>query len=205
MESDLKAFYLKEVVPAMMKSRGYTNLHQVPKLEKIVLNCSTGSAEDIKATLESAVQDLTLITGQCPIKTRSKKSISNFKLRLHQEIGCKVTLRGRMMYDFLLRFIRAALPRIRDFRGIPNGGFDGRGGYTLGVKDHSIFPEIELDKVKKSLGFDVTFVTSGREREETREMLLRMGMPFIERSHAPDTAGKASEKETNHGQEVLAS
>jgi large subunit ribosomal protein L5 len=182
MENDLKVHYLKTVVPAMMKNRGYTNLHQVPKLEKIVLNCSVGSLTDIKVALEDAVHDLTMITGQKPIKTKSKKSISNFNLRLHQEIGCKVTLRGKIMYDFLLRFIRAALPRIRDFRGIPNGGFDGRGAYTLGVKDHSIFPEIEIDRVKRNLGFDVTFVTSGKEREETREMLSLMGMPFIVRT-----------------------
>jgi large subunit ribosomal protein L5 len=142
-----------------------------------------------------------MITGQKPIKTKSKKSISNFNLRLHQEIGCKVTLRGKIMYDFLLRFIRAALPRIRDFRGIPNGGFDGRGAYTLGVKDHSIFPEIEIDRVKRNLGFDVTFVTSGKEREETREMLSLMGMPFIVRTQ---DAAKTGNKEKTDGQEVLA-
>jgi large subunit ribosomal protein L5 len=201
MENDLKAHYLKTVVPAMMKNRGYTNLHQVPKLEKIVLNCSVGSLTDIKVALEDAVHDLTMITGQKPIKTKSKKSISNFNLRLHQEIGCKVTLRGKIMYDFLLRFIRAALPRIRDFRGIPNGGFDGRGAYTLGVKDHSIFPEIEIDRVKRNLGFDVTFVTSGKEREETREMLSLMGMPFIVRTQ---DAAKTGNKEKTDGQEVLA-
>ncbi|CAM8644100.1 RplE Ribosomal protein L5 [Candidatus Methylacidiphilaceae bacterium] len=201
MENDLKVHYLKTVVPAMMKNRGYTNLHQVPKLEKIVLNCSVGSLTDIKVALEDAVHDLTMITGQKPIKTKSKKSISNFNLRLHQEIGCKVTLRGKIMYDFLLRFIRAALPRIRDFRGIPNGGFDGRGAYTLGVKDHSIFPEIEIDRVKRNLGFDVTFVTSGKEREETREMLSLMGMPFIVRTQ---DAAKTGNKEKTDGQEVLA-
>ncbi len=201
MENDLKVHYLKSVVPAMMKNRGYVNLHQVPKLEKIVLNCSVGSLTDIKVALEDAVHDLTMITGQKPIKTKSKKSISNFNLRLHQEIGCKVTLRGKIMYDFLLRFIRAALPRIRDFRGIPNGGFDGRGGYTLGVKDHSIFPEIEIDRVKRNLGFDVTFVTSGKDREETREMLSLMGMPFIVRTQ---DAAKIGNKETTDGQEVLA-
>ena len=201
MENDLKVHYLKTVVPAMMKNRGYTNLHLVPKLEKIVLNCSVGSLTDIKVALEDAVHDLTMITGQKPIKTKSKKSISNFNLRLHQEIGCKVTLRGKIMYDFLLRFIRAALPRIRDFRGIPNGGFDGRGAYTLGVKDHSIFPEIEIDRVKRNLGFDVTFVTSGKEREETREMLSLMGMPFIVRTQ---DAAKTGNKEKTDGQEVLA-
>jgi len=201
MENDLKVHYLKTVVPAMMKSRGYTNGHQVPKLEKIVLNCSVGSVTDIKVALEDAVHDLTMITGQKPIKTKSKKSISNFNLRLNQEIGCKVTLRGKIMYDFLLRFIRAALPRIRDFRGIPNGGFDGRGAYTLGVKDHSIFPEIEIDRVKRNLGFDVTFVTSGKDREETREMLVLMGMPFIVRTK---DAAKTGNKEKTDGQEVLA-
>ena len=201
MENDLKVHYLNTVVPAMMKNRGYTNLHQVPKLEKIVLNCSVGSLTDIKVALEDAVHDLTMITGQKPIKTKSKKSISNFNLRLNQEIGCKVTLRGKIMYDFLLRFIRAALPRIRDFRGIPNGGFDGRGAYTLGVKDHSIFPEIEIDRVKRNLGFDVTFVTSGKEREETREMLSLMGMPFIVRTQ---DAAKTGNKEKTDGQEVLA-
>jgi large subunit ribosomal protein L5 len=201
MENDLKVHYLKTVVPAMMKSRGYTNGHQVPKLEKIVLNCSVGSVTDIKVALEDAVHDLTMITGQKPIKTKSKKSISNFNLRLNQEIGCKVTLRGKIMYDFLLRFIRAALPRIRDFRGIPNGGFDGRGAYTLGVKDHSIFPEIEIDRVKRNLGFDVTFVTSGKDREETREMLVLMGMPFIVRTQ---DAAKTGNKEKTDGQEVLA-
>ncbi|NCY20731.1 50S ribosomal protein L5 [bacterium] len=204
MENDLKVHYLKTVVPAMIKARSYANVHQVPKLEKIVLNCSVGSSGDVKNALEDAVHDLTLIAGQKPIKTRSKKSISNFNLRLNQEIGCKVTLRGKMMYDFMLRFIRAALPRIRDFRGIPNRGFDGRGAYTLGVKDHSIFPEIELDKVKRNLGFDVTFVTSGRNREETREMLVQMGMPFIARSHTPDQPAKTGDKEKTHGQEVLA-
>ena len=203
MECDLKNLYLKDVVPAMMKGRSYQNIHQVPKLEKIVVNCSTGSAQDVKAALEDAIHDMTLVAGQKPVKTRSKKSISNFKLRLHQEIGCKVTLRGKRMYEFFLRFTRMALPRIRDFRGVPNGGFDGRGAYTLGVKDHTIFPEIELDKVKRNLGFDVTFVTTGKDREETREMLLRMGMPFIERSHAPD-ATKATPKEKPNGQEVLA-
>ena len=203
MECDLKNLYLKDVVPAMMKGRNYQNIHQVPKLEKIVVNCSTGSAQDVKAALEDAIHDMTLVAGQKPVKTRSKKSISNFKLRLHQEIGCKVTLRGKRMYEFFLRFTRMALPRIRDFRGVPNGGFDGRGAYTLGVKDHTIFPEIELDKVKRNLGFDVTFVTTGKDREETREMLLRMGMPFIERPHAPDAA-KAAPKEKANGQEVLA-
>jgi large subunit ribosomal protein L5 len=133
MENDLKVHYLKHVVPAMMKSRAYMNGHQVPKLEKIVLNCSVGSVTDIKVALEDAVHDLTAITGQKPIKTRSKKSISNFNLRLNQEIGCKVTLRGKIMYDFLLRFIRAALPRIRDFRGIEATQFDAYGNFNLGT------------------------------------------------------------------------
>ena len=141
MENDLKVHYLKTVVPAMMKNRGYTNLHQVPKLEKIVLNCSVGSLTDIKVALEDAVHDLTMITGQKPIKTKSKKSISNFNLRLHQEIGCKVTLRGRRMYEFLDRLVSLALPRVRDFRGLSSTAFDGHGNYSLGLSEQMVFPD----------------------------------------------------------------
>ena len=166
-----------------MSQRGYKNINQVPKLEKIVVNCSVGSANDVKAAMEDAVHDVTLITGQKPIRTKSKKSISNFKLRENQEIGVKVTLRGKQMYEFLLRLSRTALPRIRDFRGIPTRAFDGRGAYTLGVKDHTIFPEIELDKIKRNLGMDVTIVTTGKNKEETKALLTLMGMPFADRKH----------------------
>src|SRR5262249_19835202 len=136
--------YKESVVPALKQSRGYKNVNEVPRVSKVVVNCCVGSAQDIKAALEEALQDITSVTGQKPVKTLSRKSISNFKLRKGQEIGCKVTLRGRAMYEFLERLIRMALPRIRDFRGVSPRAFDGRGNYTLGVTDQTIFPEIEL-------------------------------------------------------------
>ena len=178
MSATLDTFYKEKVAVTLKKNRGYANVHQVPKIEKVVVNCCIGSSEDVKLALEDAVRDVTLITGQKPLKTTSKKSIANFKLRENQDIGCKVTLRGRIMYEFLERLISAALPRIRDFRGISNRAFDGRGSYTLGVKDHTIFPEIELDKVKRTLGLDVTIVTSAPTNEEAKELLSLMGMPF---------------------------
>jgi large subunit ribosomal protein L5 len=183
MTSDLLKEYREQVVPALMSQRGYKNPNQVPKLTKIVVNCSVGSANDVKAAMEDAVHDVTLITGQKPIRTKSRISISNFKLREDQEIGVKVTLRGKQMYDFLLRLSCTALPRIRDFRGISTRAFDGRGAYTLGVKDHTIFPEIELDKIKRNLGMDVTIVTTGKNKEETKALLTLMGMPFADRKH----------------------
>ncbi|MDD5262110.1 MAG: 50S ribosomal protein L5 [Methylacidiphilales bacterium] len=184
MTSDLKQEYTEQVVPALMTQRGYKNAHQVPKVTKVVVNCSVGSSTDVKAAMEDAVHDITLITGQKPIRTKSKISISNFKLRENQEIGVKVTLRGKMMYEFLLRLTRMALPRIRDFRGISTRAFDGRGAYTLGVKDHSIFPEIELDKIKRNIGMDVTIVTTARNKEETKALLMLLGMPFADRKNA---------------------
>lgn len=179
--SDLAQEYKEIVVPALKQKRGYKNVHEVPKVTKVVVNCSVGSAQDVKQALEDAIRDITLITGQKPVKTTAKKSISNFKLRQHQEIGVKVTLRGRIMNEFLLRLMRMALPRIRDFRGISPRAFDGRGAYTLGVKDHSIFPEIELDKIKRNLGMDITIVTTARNKEETKDLLALMGMPFADR------------------------
>ncbi|MDR0533533.1 MAG: 50S ribosomal protein L5 [Verrucomicrobiales bacterium] len=183
MTSDLLQEYRDKVVPALMSQRGYKNVNQVPKLSKIVVNCSVGSANDVKAAMEDAVHDVTLITGQKPIRTKSTKSISNFKLRENQEIGVKVTLRGKHMYEFLFRLAGTALPRIRDFRGISTRAFDGRGAYTLGVKDHTIFPEIELDKIKRNLGMDVTIVTTGKNKEETKALLTLMGLPFADRKH----------------------
>jgi len=183
MTSDLLQEYRDKVVPALMSQRGYKNINQVPKLSKIVVNCSVGSANDVKAAMEDAVHDVTLITGQKPIRTKSTKSISNFKLRENQEIGVKVTLRGKHMYEFLFRLAGTALPRIRDFRGISTRAFDGRGAYTLGVKDHTIFPEIELDKIKRNLGMDVTIVTTGKNKEETKALLTLLGMPFADRKH----------------------
>jgi large subunit ribosomal protein L5 len=178
----LLATYKEKVVPALQKSRNYANVHQIPKIEKIVLNTCVGSQPDVKLALEDAIRDITLITGQKPIRTKSKTSIANFKLRENQEIGCKVTLRGRIMWEFFERLIVAALPRIRDFRGISNRAFDGRGSYTLGVKDHTIFPEIELDKVKRTIGMDITIVTSADTNDEARELLSLLGMPFTHKT-----------------------
>lgn len=176
---ELQRIYREEVAPALREKRGYRNPHQIPRVTKVVVNCSVGSAQDVKVALDDATHDMRLITGQQPVRTKAKKSISNFKIREDQEIGLKVTLRGRMMYEFLERLIRFALPSIRDFRGVSARAFDGCGNYTLGVKDHTIFPEIELDKVKRGLGFDVTIVTTADTNQEARELLEMLGMPFV--------------------------
>ncbi len=181
MTATLQKEYKESVQPTLLKSRGYKNVHQVPKIEKVVINCCIGSAQDVKIALEDAVNDVQTITGQRPVRTRAKKSISNFQLRENQQIGCKVTLRGKIMYEFLERLIRTALPRIRDFRGVSARAFDGRGCYTLGIKDQSIFPEIELDKVKRTLGMDITIVTNAKKSAEVKELLALFGMPFSDR------------------------
>ncbi|GAB4245278.1 MAG: 50S ribosomal protein L5 [Candidatus Methylacidiphilales bacterium] len=181
-ESDLRKEYREVIVPALRQSRGYDNPMRVPRITKVVVNCCLGSHPELKQALDDAAKDLETITGQKPVRTLANKSISNFKLRAGQEIGLKVTLRGTRMYEFLLRLIRMALPRIRDFRGVSTKAFDGRGGYTLGIKDHTIFPEIELDKIKRTIGMDITIVTTGRSKEETKELLALMGMPFADRS-----------------------
>jgi large subunit ribosomal protein L5 len=173
--------YKERIIPALKQSRGYKNVMQVPKIEKVVVNCCIGSSPDTKVALEDALNEIQMITGQKPVKTSSTKSIANFKLREGQEIGVKVTLRGQIMYEFLERLIRTALPRIRDFRGVSPRAFDGRGNYTLGVKDQTIFPEVELDKVKRNLGMDITIVTSARKNEEAKELLALFGMPFSDR------------------------
>ena len=173
--------YKERIVPALKTSRGYKNVMQVPKIAKVVVNCCIGSSADTKVALEDAFNEVQMITGQRPIKTKSTKSIANFKLRENQEIGIKVTLRGAIMYEFLERLIRTALPRIRDFRGVNPRAFDGRGNYTLGVKDQTIFPEIELDKVKRNLGMDITIVTTARKNDEAKELLALFGMPFSDR------------------------
>jgi large subunit ribosomal protein L5 len=180
MEPALQKLY-KDIVPELQKQLGVTNIHQVPRLEKIVINCSIGSQSDRKVAIEDAVNDLTLISGQKPVVALSKIAIANFKLRAGEPVGCEVTLRGRRMYDFMLRLVRTAIPRIRDFRGVPPRAFDGRGNYTLGITDQSIFPEIELDKIKRSLGFDITFVTNTNNDDHARTMLKAMGMPFRDR------------------------
>jgi large subunit ribosomal protein L5 len=183
----LAAEYKEKIIPALIKSRGYKNVMEVPKVDKVVVNCCIGSSVDTKIALEDAFNEVQMITGQRPVKTISTKSIANFKLREGQEIGVKVTLRGAIMYEFLERLIRTALPRIRDFRGVSPRAFDGRGNYTLGVKDQTIFPEVELDKVKRNLGMDITIVTTARKNDEAKELLALFGMPFSDRKITPTT------------------
>jgi large subunit ribosomal protein L5 len=185
MENEFYKDYRERVMPALQKQHGYRNLHEIPKVEKVVINTSVGSQADVKQALEDAKTELALITGQRAAETRAKKSIANFKLRKEQAIGAKVTLRGERMYEFLERLIKAALPRIRDFRGVSPRCFDGHGNYTLGVSDQSIFPEVELDKVKRNIGFDVTIVTTARTNEEAKSLLSEMGMPFSDRAKKP--------------------
>jgi large subunit ribosomal protein L5 len=171
--------YKENVVPALKEQFGYKNIHQVPLIEKIVINCGVGRAEsERKQAVQDALDEMALITGQRGVATVAKNSISNFKLRAGEVIGAKVTLRGHTMYDFLHRLIATAIPRIRDFRGVSAKAFDGRGNYTLGIVDHTIFPEVELDKVRRALGFDVCVVTTANTDEEARELLHLMGMPF---------------------------
>jgi large subunit ribosomal protein L5 len=168
------------VIPALMKERGYTNPFQVPRLEKIVINMGVGEGKENPKVMDFAVADLQMITGQKPVVTRAKKSIANFKLRENSPIGCKVTLRGARMYEFLDRLVNVALPRVRDFKGVPPKAFDGRGNYALGLKEQVIFPEIEYDKVDKVRGMDVIMVTSARTDEEAKALLAHLGVPFRE-------------------------
>jgi large subunit ribosomal protein L5 len=174
----LKKKYLEEIVPALQEKFQYKSVMQVPKLEKICLNQGLGQAVADKKILESALNDMSLIAGQKAVAARSKKDISNFKLRKGMPIGARVTLRGDRMYEFLERLVAVALPRVRDFRGINPKGFDGRGNYNLGVTEHIIFPEIDIDKVNKILGMDITFVTSAETNEEGLALLTEFGMPF---------------------------
>ena len=176
--SRLKTLYNDEIIDAMMKKFGYKNVMQVPKLDKIVVNMGVGEAKDNAKVLESAVKDLETITGQKAVLTKAKKSIANFKIREGMPIGVKVTLRGEKMYEFLDRLVNLALPRVRDFRGVNANGFDGRGNYSLGIKEQLIFPEIEYDKVDKVRGMDVIFVTTAKTDEEARELLKLFNMPF---------------------------
>ncbi len=179
MENRFKDFYDNEVVPAMIEKFGYTNKLAVPKIEKIVVNMGLGEAKENSKILDAAVSDLTQIAGQKPIITKAKKSIAAFKLREGMPIGCKVTLRGEKMYSFADRLISVALPRVRDFRGVSANSFDGRGNYTLGVKEQIMFPEIRYDKIDKVRGMDIVFVTTAKTDEEARELLRLFGMPFI--------------------------
>lgn len=174
----LKDLYQKELVPALMEKFQYKNVMEVPKLEKVVINMGVGDAKENPKFLESAVEDLSIITGQRPVVTQAKKSVSNFKLREGMKIGTKVTLRGDRMYEFVDRLLNVALPRVRDFRGVSDRSFDGRGNYSLGIREQLIFPEINYDKVEKVRGMDIVFVTTAKTDEEAREFLRLLGMPF---------------------------
>lgn len=176
----LQEKYEKEVVQAMIEKFGYKNIMEVPKLEKIVINMGVGEAKDNQKVLESAVSDLTIIAGQKPILTKSKKSVANFKIRENMAIGCKVTLRKANMYEFADKLMSIALPRVRDFQGVSSKSFDGRGNYSIGIKEQLIFPEIEYDKIDKVRGMDIIFVTSANTDEEARELLRFLGMPFAQ-------------------------
>jgi len=180
MVSRLQEKYTNEVVQALMEKFGYKNIMEVPKLEKIVINMGVGEAKDNAKVLDSAIADLQLITGQKPVLTRAKKSIANFKIRENMPIGCKVTLRKHMMYEFADKLMNVALPRVRDFRGISDKSFDGRGNYSLGIKEQLIFPEVEYDKIDKVRGMDIIFVTTAKTDEEARELLRFLGMPFAQ-------------------------
>ena len=176
--SRLKDLYYDEIVDAMIKKFGYTNKLQVPKLDKIVVNMGVGEAKENAKVLENAVADMEAITGQKAVLTKAKGSIANFKIREGMNIGCKTTLRGEKMYEFLDRLVNLALPRVRDFRGVNPNSFDGRGNYALGIKEQFIFPEIEFDKIDKTRGMDVIFVTTARTDEEARELLRLFNIPF---------------------------
>jgi len=171
--------YMEEVRPALREKRKYGNVHQIPRLEKIVVNMGVSASLE-KGAVEDAVRDMSMITGRKPVISKSRHSIANFKLREGQPIGCRVTLRREAMYEFFDRLVAAALPRIRDFRGLSPRSFDGRGNYTLGVSDQTIFPEIELDKIKRTQGMDITIVTTAPSNEEALDLLKMMGMPFAE-------------------------
>ena len=175
---NLKEKYKSEVVPAMMKKFNYKSVMQVPKLDKIVINIGLGDTKENPKSLENAMNDLTQITGQRPMITKAKKSIAAFKLREGANVGCKVTLRSDKMYDFVYKLFNVALPRVRDFRGVSKNSFDGKGNYSLGIKEQLIFPEIEYDKIDKIRGMDIIFVTTAKTDEEARELLTLLGMPF---------------------------
>lgn len=179
MAARLKDRFLNEITPALMQKFNYTTVMQVPKVEKVVINMGVGDAVANSKVLDTAVEDLRIISGQRPVVTKAKKSIAGFKLREGMPIGAKVTLRGERMYFFLDKLFNVALPRVRDFRGVSTKAFDGRGNYTLGLKEQLIFPEIEYDKVDKVRGMDVVIVTTAKSDEEARELLNQMGMPFV--------------------------
>ena len=176
--SRLRDQYENEIKDAMVKKFGYKNVMEIPKLDKVVVNMGVGEAKENAKILEAAMGDMEIITGQKPVATRSKNSIANFKIRENMPIGCKVTLRGEKMYEFVDRLVNLALPRVRDFRGVNPNAFDGRGNYALGIKEQLIFPEIEYDKIDKVRGMDIIFVTTAKTDEEARELLTLFNMPF---------------------------
>ena len=178
MSSRLKEIYQNEIVDALMKKFEYKNIMEVPKIEKVVINMGVGEAKENAKLLDAAVKDLETITGQKVVVTKAKKSVANFKIREGMPIGCKVTLRGDRMYEFIDRLVNLALPRVRDFRGVNPNSFDGRGNYALGIKEQLIFPEIEYDKIDKIRGMDIIFVTTAKTDEEARELLAQFNMPF---------------------------
>lgn len=177
----LKDLYKKEIMPAMVEKFGYKNINMVPKMNKVVINVGVGEAVQNSKALESVVSEITQIAGQKPVITKAKKSIATFKLRAGMPIGVMVTLRGERMYEFMDRFINTALPRVRDFKGISANGFDGRGNYTVGIKEQLIFPEIEYDKVDKMRGMNITFITTAKTDEEAKELLAKFGTPFAKK------------------------
>ena len=174
----LRDYYISDVAPALMKKFQYKSVMQIPKIDKVVVNCACGDAKDNSKVIDAASNDLAIITGQKPVQTKAKNSVANFKIREGMPIGCKVTLRGDRMYEFLDRLVNLALPRVRDFRGVNPNAFDGRGNYALGIKEQLIFPEIEYDKVDKVRGMDIIFVTTAKTDEEARELLRLFNMPF---------------------------
>ncbi len=188
----LQQHYLDKVIPALKQKLGYTNLHQVPRLEKIVVTSCMGKAPDRKVAVDDAVNEIQKITGQRPSITYSKKAVANFKLRENEVLGARVTLRGARMWEFMHRFINITAPNIRDFRGISAKSFDGRGNYACGVQEQSIFPEIEIDQIKRQIGFDLIFVTTARTDAEGRALLLELGMPFRDVKKATEETTEAA-------------
>ena len=195
----LLEYYNTTVVPELTQRFGYKSRMQVPRITKITLNMGVGEAIADKKVLENAMGDLVKIAGQKPVTTKARKSIAGFKIRTGYAIGCMVTLRGPRMFEFIDRLVSVALPRVRDFRGISGKGFDGRGNYTLGISEQTVFPEIELDKIKRQQGMDITIVTSARTNEEALDLLKLMGMPFAEARQAEVKRAKATETEQKEG------
>lgn len=193
----LQQYYKDKVVPNLTKKLGYTNSHQVPRLEKIVVTSCMGKAPDRKVAVDDAVNEIQKITGQRPSITYSKKAVANFKLRENEALGARVTLRGTRMWEFLYRFINVTAPNIRDFRGISSKSFDGRGNYACGISDQSIFPEIEIDQIKRTIGFDLIFVTSAPDDAQGRELLMELGLPFRDMKKANEVEAEAAAAAAN--------